>query len=88
MDQASLPRRAACGHFLRVLGWSEPAPLHHYYLRVLASKLQGWVQPAQKGYLPAMAGVFHRALVATRGLTNSHPVVSHLVDRWHLPRFL
>jgi hypothetical protein len=81
------PCRAACGQFLRVLAWAEPVPLHNYYLRVVASKLRGWAPGPQKGYLPAMAGVFHRALVATRGLTNDHPVVTQLVDRWHLPRF-
>jgi hypothetical protein len=73
-----------------VLGWNEPVPLHNYYLRVLASKLEGWVtqQGTQKGYLPAMSGLFHRALVATRGLSNNHPAVAHLVNLWHLPRFI
>jgi hypothetical protein len=37
---------------------------------------------------PAAAGLFHRALVATRGLTTNHPVVNRLVDVWKLRRFV
>ena len=76
---------------MQLLAWSEPVLLHNYYLTVLAGHLEGWVWPrqaSQDGYPPAAAGLFHRALVATRGLTTNHSVVNRLVDVWKLRRFV
>ena len=74
---------------MQLLAWQEPVSLHNYYLTVLATHLEGWVWPKQahrQGYPPAAAELFHRALVATRGLTTDHSVVRQLVGLWNLQR--
>lgn len=72
---------------VQLLEWTDPRPLHNYYLIVFASKLPGWVwskQDGRAGYPAKAVAHIHRTLVATRGIADHDQIVAHITQLWRL----